>query len=187
MKNENKKQTETRAPTSHIAPFGLRMQPDLRERLENSASKNGRSLNAEITDRLLESFAHEHLRPGDVTPSTFVRIPAIKEGLPEINLPIQFLGTSFFGGNFAYFVVNGDSMYPTLTSGDIVILDTSIDPIHGKIIIVSNDIGETFVRRFIKNGKDITFTTDNPNYLPIQNGEVGFFVCGTVICSISSM
>lgn len=56
MKDENKKSTETRAPTSHIAPFGLRMQPELREKLEESASKNGRSLNAELIARLESSF-----------------------------------------------------------------------------------------------------------------------------------
>lgn len=56
MKNENKKSTETRAPTSHIAPFGLRMQPELRKKLEESASKNGRSLNAELIARLESSF-----------------------------------------------------------------------------------------------------------------------------------
>lgn len=56
MKDENKKSTETRAPTSHIAPFGLRMQPELREKLEESAAKNGRSLNAELIARLESSF-----------------------------------------------------------------------------------------------------------------------------------
>lgn len=32
------------------------MQPDLRERLEAAATENGRSLNAEITERLIASF-----------------------------------------------------------------------------------------------------------------------------------
>lgn len=46
----------TRPPTSHIAPFGVRMQPDLKERLEASAQEAGRSLNAEIVARLEASF-----------------------------------------------------------------------------------------------------------------------------------
>lgn len=47
---------QTRKPTSHIAPFGLRMQEDLRKQLEESAAESGRSLNAEIVHRLQASF-----------------------------------------------------------------------------------------------------------------------------------
>ncbi len=50
------KKTETRSTTAHIAPFGLRMQPDLRAKLEDAASASGRSLNAEIVARLEASF-----------------------------------------------------------------------------------------------------------------------------------
>lgn len=46
----------TRKPTSHIAPFGLRMQDDLRTMLEDAAKISGRSLNAEIVARLRGSF-----------------------------------------------------------------------------------------------------------------------------------
>ena len=51
------RKTETRPATGHINPFGLRMQADLRERLETAATMAGRSLNAEITKRLSESFS----------------------------------------------------------------------------------------------------------------------------------
>lgn len=40
----------------NINPFGLRMQPELRAKLEESARANGRSLNAEITARLEHSY-----------------------------------------------------------------------------------------------------------------------------------
>lgn len=50
------KKTEVRPATGHINPFGLRMQPDLREQLESAASESGRSLNAEIVARLEASF-----------------------------------------------------------------------------------------------------------------------------------
>lgn len=46
----------TRRPTSHIAPFGVRMPPDLKERLERVASASDRSLNAEIVQRLERSL-----------------------------------------------------------------------------------------------------------------------------------
>lgn len=43
-------------PMAAIAPFGLRMQPDLKERIEKAASINNRSMNAEIIARLEMSF-----------------------------------------------------------------------------------------------------------------------------------
>lgn len=45
-----------RKPVSTIPPFGLRLQPALKTRLEESASANNRSLNAEISQRLQESI-----------------------------------------------------------------------------------------------------------------------------------
>ena len=41
----------------NINPFGLRLQPELKARLEEAANENKRSLNAEITARLEESFS----------------------------------------------------------------------------------------------------------------------------------
>jgi len=41
----------------NIAPFGLRMQPDLKSSLEKAARKIPRSLNAEIVSRLEQSLA----------------------------------------------------------------------------------------------------------------------------------
>lgn len=46
----------SRPQTANIAPFGLRLQPELKERVELSAKENGRSMNAEITARLEKSF-----------------------------------------------------------------------------------------------------------------------------------
>ena len=60
------KKTETRPATGHIAPFGLRMQPDLRAHLESAAVANGRSLNAEITARLEQSLTQEQQLPSAV-------------------------------------------------------------------------------------------------------------------------
>lgn len=50
------KTRDPRPATGHIPPFGLRMQPDLKARLEESATAAGRSLNAEIVSRLEASF-----------------------------------------------------------------------------------------------------------------------------------
>lgn len=40
-----------------IAPFGLRMQPDLKDHVDEAAKANNRSMNAEIIARLEKSFA----------------------------------------------------------------------------------------------------------------------------------
>lgn len=48
---------ERRPATAHIKPFGLRLQPKLKEALEKSATQKGRSLNAEIVQRLEHSFS----------------------------------------------------------------------------------------------------------------------------------
>ena len=44
------------APTAGIPPFGLRLQAVLKAELEQAATDAGRSLNAEICDRLRQSF-----------------------------------------------------------------------------------------------------------------------------------
>lgn len=46
-------------PVSAIAPFGLRMQPALKAKLEEAAKANARSLNAEIVARLEDSLEEE--------------------------------------------------------------------------------------------------------------------------------
>lgn len=49
---------DERKPMANITPFGLRMQPDLKARIEASARENNRSINAEIVERLEESFSN---------------------------------------------------------------------------------------------------------------------------------
>jgi hypothetical protein len=44
---------------ANIPPFGLRLQPDLKARVDEAAKANGRSLNAEITARLEWSLEAE--------------------------------------------------------------------------------------------------------------------------------
>ena len=56
-----------------IAPFGLRMLPDLRERIERAAAENGRSLNAEIVHRLELSLAEASAKAPRLTNDEAVR------------------------------------------------------------------------------------------------------------------
>lgn len=46
---------ESKYPT-RIAPYGLRMPPELKERVEAAAKANNRSMNAEIVSRLAATF-----------------------------------------------------------------------------------------------------------------------------------
>lgn len=41
---------------ANIAPFGLRMQADLKERIKHAAERNGRSMNAEIVSTLEDAY-----------------------------------------------------------------------------------------------------------------------------------
>lgn len=59
-----KNETETRI--AHIPPFGLRMLPDLKTRIEAAAKANGRSLNSEITARLEWSLQAEEQAGGSM-------------------------------------------------------------------------------------------------------------------------
>ncbi len=47
---------KNRTPQANIPPFGLRMQPALKARVEAEAKKNNRSMNSEIIDRIEKSF-----------------------------------------------------------------------------------------------------------------------------------
>jgi len=49
---------------ANITPFGLRLQPDLKRRVEEAARASGNSLNAEIAIRLEASFAADEAHQG---------------------------------------------------------------------------------------------------------------------------
>lgn len=49
---------------ANIVPFGLRMQPNLKQRIEAMARANNRSLNAEIVSRLEASLDAAETEPG---------------------------------------------------------------------------------------------------------------------------
>lgn len=49
-----------------IVPFGLRMPPELKSRVEDAAKENKRSLNTEITYRLQQSFEHSGAAPDEL-------------------------------------------------------------------------------------------------------------------------
>ncbi|EXL06212.1 DNA-binding protein [Brucella anthropi] len=58
-------QSSAREAVANIPPFGLRMQPDLKKRVEEAAARNNRSINAEIVSTL-EMFYPERMTLEDM-------------------------------------------------------------------------------------------------------------------------
>lgn len=83
------KKTETRPATASINPFGLRMQPELRERLEASAGLSGRSLNAEIVQRLEASFGHNKRTAFELLRRTIEVVTSTEASLQRMRADIQ--------------------------------------------------------------------------------------------------
>ena len=52
--------------TRDITPFGLRMPPDLKRSIDAAAKASGRSINAEVIDRLQRSFEKVEIGVGDL-------------------------------------------------------------------------------------------------------------------------
>lgn len=74
----------------NINPFGLRMQPALRSKVEEAAKQNHRSLNAEIIARLEESFAPEvHRIIRAVEPATKAGGPELEELLMNVEIVLE--------------------------------------------------------------------------------------------------
>jgi hypothetical protein len=67
--------TPETARIADIPPFGLRLPRSLKEKVEAAARANSRSMNAEITARLAQSFdmAAPEIDPGDVPASPTAR------------------------------------------------------------------------------------------------------------------
>lgn len=83
----------TTAPTGSIAPFGLRMLPELRDKIEESAKVSGRSMNAEIVERLSRSYQADDtvqlLRGNIELLRTLANFMTLRHDHPEIMAPME--------------------------------------------------------------------------------------------------
>ncbi|WP_280113766.1 Arc family DNA-binding protein [Aliihoeflea sp. 2WW] len=79
MKSDDKK-------VANITPFGLRLQPDLKRRVEEAARASGNSLNAEIAMRLEASFAKDDSRQG-----TDDQVNALRSEVDELREDVRGL------------------------------------------------------------------------------------------------
>ncbi|PJD95946.1 MAG: DNA polymerase V [Parachlamydia sp.] len=77
--------------------------------------------------------------------------------------------------------VSGSSMIKAgIHHQDILIVDRSLEPAHGKIVIASLN-GELTVKRLECNGKQVTLVAENEAYAPIDiTEEMDFRIWGVV-------
>jgi SOS-response transcriptional repressor LexA len=77
--------------------------------------------------------------------------------------------------------VRGDSMYPTLTEGALIVVDPQVEWMHNRIVVVrQHGDTEVTVKRLIKDGDTYYLKPDNTNY-PIMRLEKDAHVCGVVV------
>jgi len=92
-----------------------------------------------------------------------------------------------YGKNLAALTVEGDSMYPTLDRGDMIVCDSC--GWSGEGVYALRMSGEGFVKRLSKAPGRIVIISDNPKY-PIREepeGSQDFEIIGRVHCAIKNM
>lgn len=67
MKSHLRRAGTTMKGASLIAPFGLRMPEELKEKISNRARSNGRSMNAEIVQILQDAVDGENEKPSIIS------------------------------------------------------------------------------------------------------------------------
>lgn len=73
---------------SEIVQVNFRMPKELKDKLENSASQNGRSITSELVNRLEKTFEDEDLKYFATYPPT---IDDLKSKIDDLNMSITLL------------------------------------------------------------------------------------------------
>ena len=80
--------------------------------------------------------------------------------------------------------VAGDSMTGVgINDNDILVVDRSLEPVHGKIIIAAVN-GELTVKRLVKTDHSCRLMAENPNYPPIEISEDLSCIAWGVVTSV---
>ena len=80
--------------------------------------------------------------------------------------------------------VEGDSMEPTIVAGDLAMIDTALEPMHGDVVLAAIEGGVT-LKRYMKLRGRIWLEPDNKKYDPIiLDADVDNIVCGVMVFSI---
>lgn len=76
--------------------------------------------------------------------------------------------------------VAGDAMMPRIHKGDVVIVDRSLSPRTGDVVVVI--IGpDFFLKRYQRQGLSVLLVSDNPSYEPIELTEASEAVLWGVV------
>ena len=76
-------------------------------------------------------------------------------------------------------IVDGDSMEPEFTDGDIIIVEPDEEPVPGKFVIIRQNGGEATFKQLIKDGSRWLLKPLNPRYPVMEMREDAVF-CGVV-------
>jgi len=81
----------------------------------------------------------------------------------------------------------GNSMWPSISDGDLLVVDRSKEAISNSVIMAVLD-GEFTIKRMIKQGEKIVLSPDNKKYQPILiHPDSDFEVWGVVTYNIHSL
>ncbi|MDR0501878.1 MAG: hypothetical protein LBH16_01005 [Treponema sp.] len=124
-----------------------------------------------MLDQTLHAGSGSPLPEEDVS-TALVRVPAY---------------LSIYGDKIAALKVDGDSMYPTLHRGDMVVCDSC--GWSGEGIYALRMSGCGFVKRITKRPGKIVIISDNPKYPPQEEPEESqdIQIIGRVHCAITKM
>jgi DNA polymerase V len=136
----------------------------------NSQAENFRTLGQTLSALSLPLFA------GRVPAGAPVAADDLREAEVDLNTYLVSHPASTF-----MVTVKGDSMRDAaILDGDMLLVDSSIEPRNGKIVVAVIN-GELTVKRLEKNADSIRLMPENPDYNPIEVPEdASFFIWGVV-------
>ena len=80
-------------------------------------------------------------------------------------IPLRLLGKNSKRHLYLITAV-GDSMYPRVQDGDIIIFEPNPSPIQGSMVVVRTEEGAT-VKRYKETGTQVILEPENPQYQPL--------------------
>lgn len=138
--------------------------------LQHSQAKDFRTLGQSLTALSLPMFA-SRVPAGAPVPADDLREADIDLNTLLVRRP----DTTFM------VTVKGESMRDAaILDGDMLLVDSSIEPRHGKIVVAVIN-GELTVKRLEKSAQGIRLMPENPDFSPIEVPEdASFFIWGVV-------